>query len=214
VLSSGLSNFIPIFGPLTPKALHNEHILLQRVAEGDQQAFAALYHHYLPMLYRYVFPFVRQSHQETEEILQDIFLKLWMRKETLPALQSFGPYLLRMARNRVLDGLRRQKLHAAYLQDAATMADAIIPDPEWEIRYKEYNRAAQLALQQMTRKRRQIFLWHTQLDMTLEEIARAMGISRSTVKKQLYAATALIKLSLLKNGEWMTLLILWLVKKI
>ncbi len=48
-------------------------------------------------------PFVRQSHEETEEILQEIFFRNWLEKETLPALDQFETYLLRMTRNRIID---------------------------------------------------------------------------------------------------------------
>jgi RNA polymerase sigma-70 factor (ECF subfamily) len=198
---------------LTAYTLHNEEILLQRIAEGDQDAFATVYTHYLPRLYRYVYPFVHQSHEETEEILQDIFFKVWLKKETLPALSSFNHYLLRMAKNRIIDGLRKNKRHQQYLDHETVKTARQAPDPESGYLYKEYNQAAQQALQQMTPKRRQIFELRTGEDMTLEEIAQQLSISRSAVKKQLYAATHLIKEALQKNGEWLSALLILATQK-
>ena len=194
--------------------LHNEQILLQRIAEGDQGAFATVYAHYLPRLYRYVYPFVHQSHEETEEILQDIFFKVWLKKETLPALSSFNHYLLRMAKNRIIDGLRKNKRHQQYLDHETVKTGGQAPDPESGYLYKEYNEAAQQALQQMTPKRRQIFELRTGEDMGLDEIAQQLSISRSAVKKQLYAATHLIKEALQKNGEWLSALLILVAKKL
>jgi RNA polymerase sigma-70 factor (ECF subfamily) len=193
--------------------LHNEKILLQYIAQGDQDAFAAVYNHYLPRLYRYIYPFVRQSHEETEEILQDIFFKIWLRKETLPALSSFEHYLLRMTRNRIIDGIRKNQLHQQFLQEESATPPAHSDDPESDYRLKEYNQAAQLALQQMTDKRRIVFELHTQQDMTLEQIGQSLNISRSAAKKHLYAATRLIKQALQKNGEWLGTLFLLLARK-
>ena len=194
-------------------AEHNEQILLQRIAEGDQGAFATVYAHYLPRLYRYVYPFVHQSHEETEEILQDIFFKVWLKRGILPALSSFNHYLLRMAKNRIIDNLRKNKRHRQYLEHETVKTGGHAPDPESGYRYKEYNEAAQQALQQMTPKRRQIFELRTGEDMSLEEIAQQLGISRSAVKKQLYAATGLIKEALQKNGEWLSALLVLVARK-
>ena len=193
--------------------LHNEKILLQQIAAGDQGAFATVYAHYLPRLYRYVYPFVHQSHEETEEILQDIFFKVWLKKETLPALASFNHYLLRMAKNRIIDGLRKNKRHQQFLEQETVKTGGQAPDPESGYLYKEYNEAAQQTLQQMTPRRRQIFELRTGQDMSLEEIAQQLSISRSAVKKQLYAATQLIKEALQKNGEWLSALLVLVAKK-
>lgn len=198
---------------MTAQPLHNEQLLLQRIAAGDQQAFATLYTHYLPRLYRYVYPFVRQSHEETEEILQDIFFRIWLKKETLPALRQFEPYLLRMTRNRIIDTVRRNKQHQAFLQAEMAALPPFASDPEASLTYKEYNEAATQALQEMTEKRRLVFEWHTQHDKTLEEIGQSLGISRSAAKKHLHAATRLIKQALHKNGNWIGALLILLCWK-
>lgn len=195
---------------MAEQPLHNEQFLLQRISEGDQQAFATLYSHYLPRLYRYVHPFVKQSHEETEEILQDIFFKIWLKKETLPGLEDFEPFLLRMTRNRIIDVVRKNKQHASWLKHASGMAVSLAADPENDLVFKNYNQAAQDALRQMTYKRRQVFEWHTQHDKTLEEIGNEMGISRSAAKKHLHAATRLIKEALRQNGDWVGAVIVML----
>ncbi|MDF2191400.1 sigma-70 family RNA polymerase sigma factor [Paraflavitalea sp. CAU 1676] len=188
-------------------------MLLQRVASGDQQAFATLYNHYLPRLYRYVMPFVRQSHEETEEILQEIFFRIWLKKETLPALDQFETYLLRMTRNRIIDLHRHRKVEEAFLRAEASATPSLAPDPVAALTYKEYNQAAQQALRDMTDKRKLVFELHTQHDQTLEEIGRTVGISRSAAKKHLHAATRLIKEALLKHGDWIGSLCLLLTRK-
>lgn len=193
---------------MTVQPLHNEKLLLQRIAAGDQQAFTQLYTHYLPRLYRYVYPFVRQSHEETEEILQDIFFKIWLRKETLPALASFEPYLLRMTRNRIIDLLRKNKKHQEFIRMELQAPPPTSSDPETDQYFKQYNLVAQKALQDMTEKRRTVFQLHTQHDMTLDEIGRSLGISRSAAKKHLYAATRLIREALRLNGDFISILLL------
>jgi RNA polymerase sigma-70 factor (family 1) len=198
---------------LTLQPLHNEKGLLQRIAAGDQEAFTQLYSHYLPRLYRYVYPFVRQSHEETEEILQDIFFRIWLRKETLPALSSFEPYLLRMTRNRIIDLVRKNKKHQEFIQTELQAPPPTTSDPEADHSFKQYNLVAQKALQDMTEKRRTVFQLHTQHDMTLDEISQSLGISRSATKKHLYAATRLIREALRLNGDFLPILLLILLSR-
>jgi RNA polymerase sigma-70 factor (ECF subfamily) len=71
------------------KVLINEKTLLEQVANGDSNAYAQLYAFYTPLIYRFIYPFTDRSKENTEEIIQDIFLKVWMRKEKLIGLRSF-----------------------------------------------------------------------------------------------------------------------------
>ena len=66
--------------------------MLQRTADGSREAFEKLYTHYYTGLYRFI-SFIIDSHEDTEEIIQDIFLKIWMKKETLIGIRSFDDYL-------------------------------------------------------------------------------------------------------------------------
>src|ERR1700748_757866 len=88
--------------------LKDEQALLQRTAEGSREAFSILYSHYYHGLYRFV-SFIIESREDTEEIIQDIFLKIWLKRETLIGIRSFDDYLFRMAKNRIFDASKQSR---------------------------------------------------------------------------------------------------------
>jgi len=143
---------------------------------------------------------------DAEEMAQDIFVKLWLKKEILPQLRSLDNYLFRMAKNEIGMQARHKftqnKVFAklAELQTSEPQADA-------ELIYKEYHAAATKAINQLTDKRKQIFLMRTQRDMTMYEIAAELNISVSVVRKQFYAAVQSIKDHLHDNQAFPALLL-------
>ena len=186
-----------------------ERTLFEQVSLGDREAYAKLYAFYVPKLYRFIYPFANQSKEDTEEVLQEVFLKIWIRKETLVDLRSFESYLFRMAKNQLTDhrkrNLSRQNLVIRLMPECET-ENATAHD---NMVYTEYIQAAKEAVYQLTPQRRKIFEMRTQQDMAIDEIAAKLNITRSAVKKQLYEAILFIKTYLKYHTGW-PLLALWL----
>ncbi|WP_029279252.1 RNA polymerase sigma factor [Pedobacter borealis] len=170
----------------------DEPLLLQRASEGSRFAYAALYRFFLPKLYQYIYKIIR-SKEDTEEILQDIFLKLWEKKEDLKNVHSLNSYLFRIAHNKLMNLYDHQKVKQkamSYLyqhieESGATSEDQYI--------YHQYSEAAQLALNSLPPKRRLVFEMSTQQELSYDEIAVQLQISKSMVKKHLYSANRHIK---------------------
>jgi len=179
---------------------------MQRCVEGDRQAFATLYSHYAPLLYKTVYPLTNRSREDTEEIIQELFVKIWDRRDNLLTIQSFRPFIFRMARNKVIDWYRKnesKKSYSAfysenYRDEAASPADDLL--------YEEYYAIAMEAIAKLPSRQKQIFnLRHTE-GLSLSEIAAALRISLNAVKKQLYQATRFVREYLHKHGEWLVFL--------
>jgi RNA polymerase sigma-70 factor (family 1) len=180
-----------------------ERELMQRCVEGDRQAFAILYSHYAPLLYKAVFPLTNKSKEDTEEIIQELFVKVWDRRDNMLAIQSFRPFIFRMARNRVIDWYRRNESKKNYCtfysenhrDEAASLTDNLL--------FEEYYAIAMEAIAKLPPRQKQIFnLRHTE-DLSLSEIAGELRISLHAVKKQLYEATRFVREYLQKHGEWL-----------
>ncbi len=182
--------------------LTDEQALLQRTAEGSREAFEKLYAHYYAGLYRFI-SFIIDSHEDTEEILQDIFLKVWLKKETLVGIRSFEDYLFRMAKNRIFDmnrqfrsrlNLSRQLRHQAEESTDDSTFNAVI--------FREYHEIALEAINLLPARRREIFLMNARDEMTAQEIADRLGATRGAIKKQLFQASHFIKDHLRKKAGW------------
>ena len=88
------------------KPLPNESGLLLKIAAGDQSAFTTLFYHYYKPLGRFVFN-MTHSPQLTEEIVQDAFVKIWLRRDTINQINSFGNYIFVLCRNEAFAHLKK-----------------------------------------------------------------------------------------------------------
>jgi RNA polymerase sigma-19 factor, ECF subfamily len=187
----------------------NEPLLLQLVANGDKLAFERLYDHYEGGLEKYVF-FITRSQQVTEEIIQDIFVSIWQKKEQLPTLTSFRGYLYTIARNRVISYLRSVKTRYKIVDLDETPPDRSRADTDHLVLYNQYYKMVLDAIALLPERKREIFTLSLEEDLTLDEIAQRLGLSKSTVKQHLYSATNSIREYLQKHGNITTALLVLL----
>ena len=89
-----------------PAKLLNEKVLLRQVARHDEKAFKALFETYQARLYHYIIHIIK-SREAAEEMVIDVFLKIWQQRESLHEIESFDAYLFRIAFNKSVDFLRR-----------------------------------------------------------------------------------------------------------
>jgi RNA polymerase sigma-70 factor (ECF subfamily) len=182
------------------KVLINNPELIKRIAIGDREAFAQFYKAYLKNIYNYVYSicYVKET---SEEIVQELFLKVWENRENLVKVTSVKAYLYQSAKNLLFDYIRRLQLETKILDvvELKTLIGENYTDDLFS--YKEYYQMAQHAIELLPEKRKQIFKLRLNDDLTLDEIALQLQISKSVVKKQLYAGVNFVRKYLYKHGE-------------
>src|ERR1700759_730047 len=95
--------------------------LLELLRKGDEQAFTELYHPYSGQLYVNLLKMVKDE-TLAEELVQDIFTRIWQKRQTLQLEQSFAAYLYRMGRNALHDLYRKLQRDRRLYQQFKTMA--------------------------------------------------------------------------------------------
>lgn len=190
----------------------DETVLLQDIALGDSKAFDEVYRHYHGEISRYVFKFIKSTEQ-TEDLCQEIFLKVWEKRETLPNLQSFRAYLFTVSKNRVLDFLRhaatersaREEIIHASLQHANYVEETL--------QSEEYQHYLQKVLLELSPRDQEVFRLCREMEHTYEEAAEVLGISRNAIKKHMVKAIKFIKYSAHKNFglSFNSLLVGWML---
>jgi RNA polymerase sigma-70 factor (ECF subfamily) len=183
--------------------LADEQFLLQRTAEGDREAFSQLYSHYVPLLYKLLFPLTNESKQDTDEIIQEIFIKIWEKKEVLIAIHSFQAYVFRMGRNMLVSQYRKRKANKRLYDELGQQSDGVTNQPADDILFIEYQAIAHDAIALLSPRQREVFELRTKEDLSLNEIAAHLQITLSAVKKNLYAAIGFIKTRLREEGGWL-----------
>jgi len=194
---------------LSTKIVPEEKELLQQAAEGNREAYGKLYARYYDSLYHSL-SFLVKSETEAEELIQDAFVKAWISRETLMLVRSFGDYIFTVAKNLRIDKLRSRNTRATAELTWQEHRPESEPLSDDLYLYKQYYETAWAAVQQLHGKKKSIFLLRTQEGLTLQEIAQREGISRSAVKKHLYTALEQMKSALVKHGEWVSLVMLFI----
>jgi len=175
-------------------------VLLQRIAEGDRVAFTWFYTSHLNKLYRYIFLFTK-SKEDTEEILQDIFIKIWENREKLREIDLASSYLTQIAKNKIIDKVRSMQTRHRVLSEIRRSREGFAYTTGDDCVYREYYLVVQEAIEKLPPKRKLIFRLNTENGLSQDEIANQLKISRSVVQKQLYSATHFVRKYLFEHGE-------------
>jgi RNA polymerase sigma-70 factor (family 1) len=189
------------------KTLHNEQELLVKLAEGDECAFEQLYLIYSPKIYRKILQLVKQA-AVAEEILQDVFVKIWERREVLDNQKSFRSFLYTIAKNLVVDLFRRAALDRRMLEkfiiDNTEFYNPFegIDDPE-----EESKAIVQTALDILPPQRKKIYRLVKIEGKSYGEVAEMLGISTSTINDHVVKATKSLKVYFDQNDGLLIALI-------
>ena len=165
---------------------------------GDRKAFNILYTQYLSQLYRYIYLFTK-SKEQSEEIVQDVFVKIWEKRENLTHITSFKSYLYKSAKNLLLDEIRKNAMKAKAHQLLKPATEEGYELADTRIISLQLNQIANEAIALLPEKRRAIFLMRTREELSLDEISSKLSISKSVVKKQLYAGISFVRSYMHKN---------------
>lgn len=178
----------------------DEKELLKCIAGGDRKAFTSFYINHLKDLYHYIYLYTK-SKESTEEIIQNLFVKMWERKEILEHITSVKAYLYRVAKNLLLDEIRKNHIEAKILITLKPSSEESLEKSDSPIIYKQYYLIFQDAINLLPEKRKQIVELRTKDDLSLDEIAQKLSISKSVVKKQLYTGMDFIRRYIQKHAE-------------
>jgi len=95
---------------------YEEKLLLKEVSDGSEKAFRTLYDAYFNRLSAYIFKFCK-SPAATEEIIQEVFLKIWLSRTALAEADIPEAYIFSIARNKTIDHLRRLAKDTSLIRD-------------------------------------------------------------------------------------------------
>jgi RNA polymerase sigma-70 factor (family 1) len=181
---------------LSQDKLYNEQELLTRIAEGDEVAFSLLYHHYYPKIYALARHFT-ESPVFAEEIVQDVFLKVWLKQQSLHEIVDFDSYLFVMARNQIYMYLKKMANSKTQPAELISFDPADAHTPERRLQSKEYALLLAQAVNRLPRQQSDVYRLSKEEGLTREQIAAHLNISPETVKVHLTRAMRSIRTFLL-----------------
>lgn len=172
--------------------------LIRRIRGGDDRALEEVFRRYYAGMCFFVRRFVHAP-DVAEELVQDVFFKLWSKRESLNEIDALKTYLYRAARNTALNHLRRRKLEQNWEEREAQRGEPQSTEgTDHATSSDEVRRAVVAAIERLPTRCREIFLLSRDGGLTYGEIAATLGISIKTVETQMGRALKSLRLSLAK----------------
>lgn len=185
---------------MSTENLYEERRLLLMLGNDSAYAFQQIFDKYKDRIYKVAMSYVKDKHL-AEEIIQDVFTKVWTHRHSLLELRSFEAWLYTVGKNRIFDYNKKKiadwKAHLGY----HSLKSESVNDSERLLQSKEYKELLHIAQQQLTDQQLLIFKLAKEENMTYKQIATHLNLSPLTVKTHLARAMNTLKNHLLKNGE-------------
>lgn len=183
---------------------YDEQELLFLLRTGDKTAFTKIYDRYSKKLFLNIYSLVKIQ-EIAEEILQEIFVLIWEKRETIIINQSFKAYLFRIAENKVIDFFRKLKRDKILFERVKEISSAVYTHVEESILSSESSSVFRKAIESLPPQRRQIFCMCKMEGKSYNEVSHLLGISTSTINDHIVKATRTVRECLLANKETATL---------
>ncbi|MES2275926.1 MAG: sigma-70 family RNA polymerase sigma factor [Bacteroidota bacterium] len=180
-------------------SIHNEAELLNGIAKDDEKSFAELFYGYHQGLGEYIF-LITDSQEMVKEIIQNVFIKVWEVRATLPEIQNFKSWLFITTRNYTLNAIRanvreqrrNQEFQLQLIQEASG------PSPDHD--YEQLEPIIEQAIAQLPPQQQRVFVLKQQ-GRKNTDIANELGISPQSVIKYQQIAIKAISRFVKANAE-------------
>jgi RNA polymerase sigma-70 factor (family 1) len=193
---------------------YDERAILDRVAQGDANAFEFLFNQYRNKVIYFAWKFLR-SDARAEDVLQEVFLKVWTNREQLPDINNFKAWLNTLTRNYIYNALRRLATEEAFIKELSVKK--VPPDQAPvldDLSFDELQHALDAAVANLTSQQKKVFELSRIEGLKHEQIAEKMEISRDTVKKHMTDALRKIRLQMKAHEHMAQLSLLMLIIKL
>ena len=171
--------------------------------QDSQTAFRNFYNMTYDRLFRIAYYYVKRE-EWSQEIVLDVFLKLWQQRDTLPAIQSIEDYCFVLVRNASLNVLEKENRRSSLVTALPADPAEGNASPEEEMISEELFARYVKALDRLPERCREVFIRIREEKQSYAEVAEALGISTKTVDAQLQKATARLKEAIFPAREELT----------
>jgi RNA polymerase sigma-70 factor (family 1) len=167
-------------------------VLLSRIAAGEEEAFTALFHQWRDKLYFYILR-ITHSEAKAEDVLQDVFTRIWLHRSRLQDIQTVDAYLYSMAKNQAISCIR-QMARETLATTVLARADSQPAGPSDEhLVQKELQHTLHDIIHRLPPQQRLVYTLSREQGLKKEEIAARLNISSSTVKNHMTHALRTIR---------------------
>jgi len=172
---------------MSSKLKHSDKQLADQIKKGQSHAFDQLFEQYSQPLYRFSKSLLK-NHENAEGVVQEVFFRIWKKRDELTNIRSFQSFLFSIAYNVIVDQFRQKVKDQKYEQFLIQQAQQNYQNPEEELEYKELKSLVNDALTELPERRREIYQFSREEGLSHKEIASRLNINSKTVENQINLA--------------------------
>ena len=169
-----------------------EKELLFKVADGDEDSFRYLFDKYRNKIYS-LSMYLTHSEYISEEITQEVFMKIWVNRKQLEGVEFFNAYLRTIASHVASNYLKRLANEKIILQKIANESEHSSETTDNTIIYNEYQAILEQAIQSLPPQQKKVYILSRHEGLKLDDIAKMMNLSPYTVKEYMKNALHTIR---------------------
>ena len=172
--------------------LYLDNKKLQDLKNGDKEAFEKIYWMYRKPVYGMAYRYLK-VHELAEDAVQDVFFKLWEKRDTLDIEKPFEPFLFSILKNHVLNMIKMKKRRILRQFEYSKINSKKAKETDEEVIYSDTERIVQEGLSLLPEGKQLVFKMKQIDGYSNKEIARELDISVHTVKSQIYKASKFLR---------------------
>lgn len=172
---------------MVSKAKQSDSQLADQIKKGQTHAFDQLFDRYSQRLYRFSKSLLK-NHEDAEGVVQEVFFRIWEKRDELNERKSFQSFLFSIAYNLIVDQFRQRVKDQKYEQFLIKQAQINYLNPRDELEYKELKKQVEKVIQELPERRKKIYQLSREKGLSYKEIANLLHIKSKTVENQLNLA--------------------------
>ncbi len=166
---------------------HSDYKEVIQLKKGSEKAFDRLFKKYSYKIYLNSVE-LNLTHDEAEEMVQEVFLKIWKNRTNLDPSKSFNAYIQKITKSIIIKKVRTKVCQLAYEKYALNHFSPLSNQTEDYLIFSDLESISKKYLEQLPKQQKQIFMMKVQDNLTLGEIAETLHVSKRTVENHLYRA--------------------------
>ncbi len=165
--------------------------LIEKLQKGDMEAFDQIFNKYGDRLFGFAFNYLK-SKEETEGLVQDVFMKIWENRTKLKKEASLKSYIFTIAYHKMCKLFRKKHIHERFLDEKAFALDAT-DSLEEQLVYKATLEQVDRLIEKLPEKQKVIFVKSRKEGKSSREIAEEMNLAPGTVDNNISEALKFLR---------------------